>query len=295
MSTRRSTPRTSSFQDDVTGDGTAIITDAQLVALDVTLFSGETGEIVVSTAYDGDLATVLPVSRWIAGLPRDRRRAAVRRPRAPASWSPCRPAASRPRRPPASDSPRTSPRSPSSTCTRSTCRRRTGRLVFNAARGLPTVVRAPDGRPGVIVPDGDAARRTWSCRPSSRATARSSPATTPVRVHYTGRHVGRPHGLRHHVGHRAGVRRRSTQCRPAGFAEALKGQTVGSQVLVVVPPDQGYGDKAQGGDPRGLDARLRDRHPRPRPGAARRSAQPTSVGTAASPDSRMSGCLRTRP
>ena len=31
-----------------------------------------------------------------------------------------------------------------------------------------------------------------------------------------------------------------------GFAEAITGQTVGSQVLVVIPPDQGYGDQAQG-------------------------------------------------
>jgi peptidylprolyl isomerase len=31
-----------------------------------------------------------------------------------------------------------------------------------------------------------------------------------------------------------------------GFAEALDGKTVGSQVLVVIPPDQGYGDQAQG-------------------------------------------------
>jgi len=31
-----------------------------------------------------------------------------------------------------------------------------------------------------------------------------------------------------------------------GFAEAITGQTVGSQVLVVIPPDQAYGDQAQG-------------------------------------------------
>ena len=34
-----------------------------------------------------------------------------------------------------------------------------------------------------------------------------------------------------------------------GLADALKGQTVGSQVLIVVPPDQGYGDSQQGGVP----------------------------------------------
>ena len=36
---------------------------------------------------------------------------------------------------------------------------------------------------------------------------------------------------------------------PAGFAEALEGKTVGSQVLAVIPPDQGYGDQGSGAVP----------------------------------------------
>jgi FKBP-type peptidyl-prolyl cis-trans isomerase len=36
-----------------------------------------------------------------------------------------------------------------------------------------------------------------------------------------------------------------------GFAEALEGQTVGSQVMVVIPPDQGYGEEGQGAIPGG--------------------------------------------
>ena len=36
-----------------------------------------------------------------------------------------------------------------------------------------------------------------------------------------------------------------------GFAEALKGQTVGSQVLAVIPPDLAYGDAGQGPVPGG--------------------------------------------
>lgn len=35
----------------------------------------------------------------------------------------------------------------------------------------------------------------------------------------------------------------------AGFRQALEGQTVGSQVVVVIPPDKGYGDKEQNGIP----------------------------------------------
>ncbi len=36
-----------------------------------------------------------------------------------------------------------------------------------------------------------------------------------------------------------------------GFAQALDGQTVGSQILVVIPPALGYGDTASGSIPAG--------------------------------------------
>lgn len=40
--------------------------------------------------------------------------------------------------------------------------RATGRSVFNDAHGLPTVVRAPGGQPGIIIPDGAAPKKTVS-------------------------------------------------------------------------------------------------------------------------------------
>ncbi|MGO1630249.1 MAG: FKBP-type peptidyl-prolyl cis-trans isomerase, partial [Microbacterium sp.] len=36
-----------------------------------------------------------------------------------------------------------------------------------------------------------------------------------------------------------------------GFTQGLTGQTVGSQVLIVVPPELGYGDQASGAVPAG--------------------------------------------
>lgn len=47
-----------------------------------------------------------------------------------------------------------------------------------------------------------------------------------------------------------------------GWLEGLKGQKVGSEVLLVVPPSLGYGDQAAGRDPGELDARVRRRHSR---------------------------------
>ena len=60
-----------------------------------------------------------------------------------------------------------------------------GANVYNTGRGLPSVVRAPDGRPGIIVPDGE---------PPTEVTVQTikkgdGPVVTgdqPVRVHYTG-------------------------------------------------------------------------------------------------------------
>ncbi len=53
-----------------------------------------------------------------------------------------------------------------------------GSLQFNDAKGMPTVVRAPDGTPGVIIPDSAAPTSRLS-RPSSRATVMRSSGPDP--------------------------------------------------------------------------------------------------------------------
>ena len=61
-----------------------------------------------------------------------------------------------------------------------------GSLQYNDALGLPTVVRAPDGRPGIIIPD--AKKPTKLVTPDAdqgRPEPRSRPTDT-VRVQYTG-------------------------------------------------------------------------------------------------------------
>ena len=45
-----------------------------------------------------------------------------------------------------------------------------------------------------------------------------------------------------------------------GWQQAMVGQTIGSQVLMVIPPNLGYGDTAQGSIPRELHADLRGRY-----------------------------------
>ena len=114
--------------------------------------------------------------------------------------------------------------------------RATGSLVYNDALGLPTVVRAPDGRPGVIVPDNDAPEdlvvQTLIKGDGPEVTGEQA-----AFVAYTGVNWD------DHT-----VIDTTWDATPASisfgddapeFADALKGATVGSQVLVVLPPAEG--------------------------------------------------------
>ncbi|AZS43592.1 FKBP-type peptidyl-prolyl cis-trans isomerase [Microbacterium oleivorans] len=112
---------------------------------------------------------------------------------------------------------------------------------------IPTVVLAPDGTPGIIVPDAappkDLVVKTLKKGDGEKITATSTP-----RLAYTG------------VLWKTGEVFDSTWQNGSpvtlamdkvvkGFSKALEGQTVGSQVLVVIPPDLGYGDKQSGSIP----------------------------------------------
>jgi FKBP-type peptidyl-prolyl cis-trans isomerase len=119
-----------------------------------------------------------------------------------------------------------------------------------AKAGLPTVVSAPDGQPGIQIPSGDAPDEymsavliegggepveigdnvvlhytgwTWEGEQFDSSWERQSPATFPITVD----------GL------------------IEGFIMALDQVTVGSRVIAVIPPELGYGDSEQGSIPAG--------------------------------------------
>ncbi|TFC42003.1 hypothetical protein E3T26_14610 [Cryobacterium sp. TMT1-21] len=124
------------------------------------------------------------------------------------------------------------------------------------ANGLPAVVLAEDGTPGITIPSGapPAKLQIGVLKKGNGAEAAEGDNVT---VHYTGvvwdqKTVfdsswanGAPATLVAAVGSatQAGV--------IPGFAKALIGQTVGSQIVAVIPPDEGYGDSAQGSIPAG--------------------------------------------
>jgi FKBP-type peptidyl-prolyl cis-trans isomerase len=112
--------------------------------------------------------------------------------------------------------------------------------------GLPTVAVAADGKPTITVPPGVAAPSALVSQVLVKGTGPTVAAGQTITVHYTGVIWG------------SGKQFDSSWDRGApvdfvigkgqvipGWDEGLVGQTVGSQVLLVVPPDKGYGAAGQ--------------------------------------------------
>jgi hypothetical protein len=104
-----------------------------------------------------------------------------------------------------------------------------GASQFNDARGLPTVVRAPDGTPGVIIPDSDApteaVTQTLIKGDGAKVEKDSTIVTNIMALGWDDKTVtSSSWGAEPNIG-------------PA--AEELVGATVGSQLLVVVPEADG--------------------------------------------------------
>jgi peptidylprolyl isomerase len=117
--------------------------------------------------------------------------------------------------------------------------------------GLPTVKLAKNGEPTIKSPKGDAPT-DLVVQPLITGTGPAVQAGQTVVVHYTGviYGSGKQFDSSWDRGEPAEFPIGVGQVIP-GWDEALVGQTVGSQVLLVVPPDKGYGDAGQGEIPGG--------------------------------------------
>jgi len=120
-----------------------------------------------------------------------------------------------------------------------------------ATEGFPTVVLDADGRPTVTIPNSPppAELKIALLKEGSGATVEPG---ADVTVHYLG------------INWNTGVIFDESWARGepatfntagviAGFTAALEGQKVGSQVIVIIPPDQGYGEAGSGPDIGGTD------------------------------------------
>ncbi|KRC62681.1 hypothetical protein ASE14_02315 [Agromyces sp. Root81] len=115
--------------------------------------------------------------------------------------------------------------------------------------GFPAVVLAPDGRPGITVPKA-APFETTEVEVLKEGSGEVVESGDTVVVQYTG--VTWADGKVFDSSWEKGVPAIMTVSDGAdsqvipGFSKAIIGQKVGSQVAVVIPPSDGYGDQASG-------------------------------------------------
>lgn len=216
------------------GSGTPIVSDDQLVVLDARLLDATTGEIVGSTRYSGDLSAVYPVSTFTQSFPglHDALQCATAGARIVAALPPS-----------AVDAQAAQSLGMGADDSmvavldvrKVYLSRADGADQYNAGTGLPSVVRAPNGRPGVIVPDG-APPQSLTVQVLKKGDGDAVAADAAVRIHYT----GVVWSTRKVFGTTWDSEPESVSLSAAtlpGLGQALAGQTVGSQVMVVVPPD----------------------------------------------------------
>ena len=124
------------------------------------------------------------------------------------------------------------------------------------ANGLPGVVLAEDGTPGITIPSG-AAPTELQVGVLKKGNGAVVQEGEPVTVMYTGvvwdtKTVFDTTWTTKAPAAFLAADGSTTQGGVIpGFANALIGQTVGSQIIAVIPPDQAYGDQASGPIPAG--------------------------------------------
>lgn len=123
-----------------------------------------------------------------------------------------------------------------------------GAPQFNDRQNMPSVVLAPSGQPGVVIPDS-APPSELVVEVLKKGDGAEVTASESAQLKYTGLTWAEKNVFDSSWG-QPSVAMTLDSVVP-GFAQALEGQTVGSQILAVIPPELGYGDQATGGIPAG--------------------------------------------
>jgi hypothetical protein len=121
---------------------------------------------------------------------------------------------------------------------------------YNDRAGMPSVVLAPDGTPGITIPDIDAPTELV-VEVLKKGDGPAVGGDDSIRVQYTGITWEDKTSVFDSTWEKGQSAAVTLENVVPGFAEALDGQTVGSQLLVVIPPDLGYGDEGSGAIPGG--------------------------------------------
>ncbi|MGF3055192.1 FKBP-type peptidyl-prolyl cis-trans isomerase [Microbacterium sp. YY-01] len=225
------------LSDAVTGEGTAITDDNQLFSIDLVLYGGSDARRVVATEFNGDLSRLSNLDSWRTQIPgiAEALECATEGSRIIAAIAPEGLGESA-----AGGLGFMSDESAIAVIdvNKVFLPHAEGRLRFNAGTGLPSVVRAPDGRPGVTIPTADAPT-DLVVETLIQGEGEEVTLDTPVRVHYTG--LLWDDGSIFDTSWDGPARLLDLSSTIQGFTDALVGQKVGSQVMVVVPPELGYG------------------------------------------------------
>lgn len=122
----------------------------------------------------------------------------------------------------------------------------TGTEVSDVPADLPKVTRAADGKPSIKM-NGYKGSDKLVVQPLIKGSGAKVQESQSVKVQYTGWLLdGKQFDSSWDKGTPIDF---SLSSVIKGWTQGLAGQTVGSQVLLVVPPDLGYGDKATGSIP----------------------------------------------
>lgn len=223
----------------VSGDGERITQPDQLVLLDLTVYNGVTGERIVGSRYDGNVQNAQPLSAWDATFPdfssailcsTQGSRVVVAMP-----YDAVGPQAAQ-----GLGIPEGGSAVVVTDVERVYLPAADGADQFTAGFGLPSVVRAPNGQPGVTIPDGDAPTEV-TVQTLKKGDGPALTADEVARVHVLGVAWNGRDQFASTWG-QAPISAAPSRM-PAHIAAALEGQTVGSQVLVVVPADQTADDQ----------------------------------------------------
>lgn len=115
--------------------------------------------------------------------------------------------------------------------------------------GFPKVVLDPSGVPGITIPS-TAAPKKLEVAVLKKGDGATVTADSTVTIHYTGVTWADGKVFDSSWAKNTPLTLQLSNFVP-GFQQALEGQKVGSQILAVIPPELGYGDKGQGSIPGG--------------------------------------------
>ncbi|NQX27454.1 FKBP-type peptidyl-prolyl cis-trans isomerase [Microbacteriaceae bacterium VKM Ac-2854] len=220
------------------------IEKGSLVTVEATLVDGSTGEVVQSTGYDGtDAASIVAGSASLAPGISDSLLCAQVDSRIAVAISPDDAVAE------GSSASADTPTVIAVFDIVSASLPRANGAQQAPQNNVPTVTLDEDGVPGIVKQNGDAPT-TLQKATLKKGDGATVTADDTVTVNYTG-WVWSSGEIFDSSWQKETPASFSPNNVIPGFKDALVGATVGSQVEVVIPPDQGYGDTAQGSIPAG--------------------------------------------